>query len=91
LPTYAHKTGRGERTYSEFERLATHLTLVHEDLFVPALPDMTVSTLTGQRPEDEDNILLARMQRWMNLITGHPVFKYSELVREFSESGQGVS
>ncbi|KAG2186430.1 hypothetical protein INT43_002868 [Umbelopsis isabellina] len=89
LRSYQHKTGRGERTYSEFERLATHLTLVHEDLFVPALPDMTVSVIAGQRPEDEDKLLLARMQRWINLITSHPVFKYSDLVKEFAESGQG--
>ncbi|KAJ2962322.1 hypothetical protein NQZ79_g2568 [Umbelopsis isabellina] len=50
---------------------------------------MTVTTITEQRPEDEDKLLLARMQRWINLITSHAVFKYSELVREFAESGQG--
>ncbi|CAO3676967.1 unnamed protein product [Umbelopsis ramanniana] len=89
LPTFQNKTGSGERTYSEFERLASHLTLFHEDLFVPALPDISVSTSTGQRPDDEDNVLIARMQRWINRITSHPRFKASELVREFAESGQG--
>jgi hypothetical protein len=91
LPTFQHKTSSGERTYSEFERLASHLTLLYEDLFVPALPDLSVSTVSGQRPEDEENVLIARIRRWVNRITTHPLFKASELVREFAESGQGVS
>ncbi|KAI8576855.1 hypothetical protein K450DRAFT_254617 [Umbelopsis ramanniana AG] len=89
LPTFQNKSGSGERTYSEFERLASHLTLFYEDLYVPALPDLSVSTSNGQRPDDEDNVLIARMQRWINRITSHPRFKASELVREFVESGQG--
>ncbi|KAH8556493.1 Vps5 C terminal like-domain-containing protein [Umbelopsis sp. PMI_123] len=89
LPTFQHKTSSGERTYSEFERLASHLTLLYEDLFVPALPDLSVSTVSGQRPEDEENVLIARIRRWVNRITTHPRFKASELVREFAESGQG--
>ncbi|KAI9287110.1 Vps5 C terminal like-domain-containing protein [Umbelopsis sp. AD052] len=89
LPTFQNKNSSGERTYSEFERLASHLTLFYEDLYVPALPDLSVSTSNGQRPDDEDNVLIARMQRWINRITSHPRFKASELVREFAESGQG--
>lgn len=90
LPHFQHKTGSGERTYAEFERFALHLTLVYEDIFVPALPDVTVSTFAGQRPEDEGGILVSRMQRWINRITSHPRFKSSHLLREFAESGHGV-
>lgn len=91
LPHFQNKTGAGERSYAEFDRLASHLTLVYEDLYVPALPDVSVSTSAGQRPDDEDGILLSRMQRWIDRITSHPTFKSSELVREFAESGHGVS
>ncbi|CAO3683670.1 unnamed protein product [Umbelopsis vinacea] len=89
LPHFQHKTGSGERTYAEFERFALHLTLVYEDIFVPVLPDVTVSTFAGQRPEDEGGILVSRMQRWINRITSHPRFKSSHLLREFAESGHG--
>jgi hypothetical protein len=90
LPHFQHKTGSGERTYTEFERFALHLTLIYEDIFVPALPDVTVSTFAGQRPDDEGGILLSRIQRWINRVTSHPRFKSSHLLREFVESGHGV-
>ncbi|RUS29314.1 hypothetical protein BC938DRAFT_480805 [Jimgerdemannia flammicorona] len=75
-----------ERTYSEFERLHNHLSIVDEECLVPALPLFTTSAAT---PEEDERRARANMQRWFERITIHPRLSKDDELREFIQSDFG--